>query len=83
MNKILVEVFVPAVGKSFDVFISLESHMEDVRKLLCQSVNNLAQGNYYADDDTVVCDAESGIIFNVNMSIYELGLKNGSRLMLI
>ena len=33
MNKILVEVIVPAVGKSFDAFISLESHMEDVRKM--------------------------------------------------
>ena len=83
MNKILVEVFVPAAGKSFDVFISLESHMEDVRKMLCQSVNHLTNGNYFADDDTVICDAESGIIFNVNMSVYELGIKNGSRLMLI
>ena len=83
MNKILVEVFVPAAGKSYDAFISLESHMEDVRKMLCQSVNNLTQGHYYADDETIVCDAESGIIYNVNMSVYELGIKNGSRLMLI
>ena len=83
MNKILVEVFVPAAGKSYDAFISLESHMEDVRKMLCQSVNNLTQGNYYADDETIVCDAESGIIYNVNISVYELGIKNGSRLMLI
>ncbi|MDP4178804.1 MAG: hypothetical protein Q8900_10745 [Bacillota bacterium] len=34
-------------------------------------------------DDTVICDKDTGIIYSVNMSIEELELHNGSKLMMI
>ena len=36
-----------------------------------------------AADDAVLCDAQTGIIFNINIEVAELGIKNGSQLMLI
>jgi hypothetical protein len=82
-NKALVEIFVPASGSKFDVFVPLESKMSDVLKLVSAALSDLSDGKYKATNDAVLCDAKTGIIFNVNMEVAELGIKNGSRLMLI
>lgn len=82
-NKVLVEISVPAAGDKFDVLIPLESKMSDVLKLVSFVLSDLSDERYCATEEAVLCDAKSGIIFNVNMEVAELGIKNGSRLMLI
>lgn len=82
-NKALVEVIVPAAGTKFDAFIPLESKMSQVLKLLSSALSELSAGKYKASDDAVLCDADTGIIYNINMEVAELHIKNGSRLMLI
>lgn len=82
-NKALVEISVPASGEKFDVFIPLESRMSEVLKLVSGALTELSNGKYRATSEAVLCDAETGIIFNINMEVAELGIKTGSRLMLI
>lgn len=82
-NKALVEISVPASGSKFDVLIPLESKMGDVLKLVSAALSDLSDGRYKASNDAVLCDAKTGIIYNINMEVAELGIKNGSRLMLI
>lgn len=83
MDKVLVEIFLPAAGKSYDVYIPLENRMSEVLLLVSSLLTELADGKYKATPDAVLCDAETGIIFNINMTVAELGIQNGSRLMLI
>ncbi len=82
-NKALVEISVPAAGEKFDVFIPLESRMSEVLKLVSAALSDLSEGRYKASSETVLCDANTGIIFNINMEVAELGIRNGSQLMLI
>ncbi len=82
-EKALVEIIVPAAGEKYDVYIPLASRMSDVIKLVSQALSDLSNGKYKATDEAILCDADTGIIFNVNMEVVELGIKNGSRLMLI
>lgn len=82
-NKILVEIYLPASGESFDVLIPLESKMGQVRKLVVSVLGDLSSGKFCPNDETVLCDAETGTIFDINTEVAELGIKNGSRLMLI
>ena len=83
MDKILVEIAVPTAGKSYDVFIPQTSKMSEIVKLVSKSIADLSGGKFKPDDTTVLCDAETGNIFNINLSVYELEIKNGSKLMLI
>lgn len=82
-HKVLVEIYVPASGDSFDVWIPLESRMSEVVQLTAAAVSDLLKGQFRADSSTVLCDRETGMIYNVNMAVAELGIQNGSRLMLI
>lgn len=82
-NKVLVEIFLPAAGQKYDVYIPLDSKMSDVVKMVSGALSDLSNGKYMATDEAILCDADTGIIFNVNIEVAELGIKTGSRLMLI
>lgn len=82
-HKALVEISVPAAAQKFDVYIPLECKMSEVIKMVSSALSDLSDGNYKATDEAILCDADTGIIFNVNMEVAELGIKTGSRLMLI
>ncbi len=83
MKKVLVEVFVPVIGKKYDVFIPSTSKMSEVLELLKKAVADLSGGRFIPTSETAICYRENGDIINVNMTVYELGIHNGSKLMLI
>ena len=83
MNKILVEIYLPATNSSYDVYIPLKIKLFEVLTLVSSSLTELSKGYFIASDDVVICDKEKGTILDINLSAEELGLQNGSKLMLI
>lgn len=83
MEKVLVEVFVPVLDRSFDIFIPLQSPMYEVLELIKKAVKEMSDGRFIANENTAVCHREDGTIININLSVYELEIRNGSKLMLI
>ena len=83
MDKVLVEVYVPVLSSSYDFFIPIQSQMSEVVELIKRAINELTEGDYILSEDTIMCHRDDGTIININKSVLELELKNGSRLMLI
>lgn len=83
MDKILVEIYLPAANRSYDVYIPLNCKIHEIVGLIAGTFTELSDGYFTASNDVVICDKVTGVIFNINMSAKELGLKNGSKLMLI
>jgi hypothetical protein len=83
MSKVLVEIKLPAADRTYDVYIPLESRTGEVLQLLSLMLTDLADGKYKATENDILCDADTGRILDANKIIGELGIKNGSRLMLM
>ena len=83
MNKILVKVFVPMLQMTMEVFIPLQSMGYEVLELLKKAATELSEGQFRGSGQTALCRHEDGTILNINLSVHELGLRNGSELMLI
>ncbi len=83
MEKVLVEIFVPVLDRSFDVFIPLQSPMYEVLELIKKAISEMSDGRFIANQNTTICHREDGSILNINLSVYELEIRNGSKLMLI
>ena len=83
MDKVLVEVYVPVLDRSFDIFIPLRSPMFEVLELIKKAVKEMSDGRFIAKENTAICHRENGTIININLSVYELEIRNGSKLMLI
>ncbi|AGK55721.1 EsaB/YukD family protein [Bacillus sp. 1NLA3E] len=83
MDKVLVEVYIPASEKSYDVFLPLESKLYEVLYLLMGTMAELTQGEFSATPDTILCDRITGKILNINLTVAENGVINGTKLMLV
>ena len=83
MDKVLVEVFVPVLDRSYDIFIPLRSPMYEVLELIKKAIKEMSDGRFIANENTAICYRENGAIININLSVYERENKNGSKLMLI
>lgn len=82
-DKIICEVFLPASSASFDVRIPRHLRLSEVMSLLSHAMIELSGGSFAPTTETTVCDKNTGAILNLNMNADELGLVNGSALMLI
>lgn len=83
MDKVLVEIFVPVLDRSFDIFIPRTSSMAQVLELVKKAVKEMSDGRFITNENTAICYRENGTIININLSVYELEIRNGSKLMLI
>lgn len=82
-NKALVQIKVPAIGEIFDVYIPLDCTMYKVNELIKKSIEFLTKDRYIPDSTTCLVDEHSGTIFNMNGCIADLGIKNGTNLILM
>ena len=83
MKKILINVYVPIVGIGYDVFIPYDSPMSEVILLLEKAVAELSDGQFLPSESTILCMRDTGEILDINYKVFELGIKNGSKLMII
>ena len=81
--KLTVEIYLPAALQCYDVKIPADLQLADVTTLVAKAFSQIAKGLYIADDSSILCERESGKILNINMTPWELGLRNGFKLMLI
>ncbi|MBQ7354736.1 MAG: methyltransferase [Clostridia bacterium] len=83
MDKILVNVFVPVLNADYDIFLPPTSRLSTVLELVKKAVTELSDGIFIANRDTSLCYRADGGILNINLTVSEAGLSNGTRLMLI
>lgn len=83
MNKIIINVYVPASGNKYEMRIPSSSQMFKILELIKKAVNDSEDGKYRSDDAAVLCDKNTGNIINLNLTAEEIGIQNGSNLMLI
>lgn len=83
MDKILLEIYVPAASKTYDVFIPLKSKLYEVLQLLGKVSLELSDGRLCADKTSVLCFRMTGNILDLNKTVEEHNLNNGAQLMII
>lgn len=83
MSKVLIEVYNPASGKTFDAFVPLKSKLYEVTYLLSHIISELSGGYYRVNDQSILCNRTTGELYDINLTIEQLGFKHGQKLMLL
>lgn len=83
MNKIMVEIFVPIAEKKYDILLPTNIDLYTALNLIGKAITDISEGLFIMDTQTVLCSKEDGVILDINLSVYESGIKNGSKLILI
>ncbi len=83
MNKIIIEVRVPAINKIYDAKIPRDIQIWEATQLILKMIANLNPGLYAEDNEAVLVDFDSGKVIAVNALVADSGLTNGARIMLV
>ena len=83
MKKYLVDVYLPAVGKHYDVYLPTGKQISEATQLLVNIAESLSGGSYKGTADAVLIDAVNGEPLNRSETVYDAGIRNSSKLILI
>lgn len=83
MDKVLIDIFLPAINRSFEVYIPLDSKFYEITSLVSKMLSELSNGLFISGDDSILYERKTGNILNINMSARQLNIKNGDNLMLL
>ena len=82
-NKILIGLYVPLMEKSYDIYIPINKKIGTVKKLIEDGLRELTDNSYIIKEDSNFYNKENGQIYDVNKTVRETDLKNGSKILLI
>ncbi len=83
MSELFVQIYLPSFNKTFDLKVSSELKVYELKNMVYTLLKSEVNTEILKKSKPVLCDKESGAIFNINLSLQELHLRNGSQLMLI
>ena len=83
MEKILAEGSVPAIGKSYDVFLPGSISIGQAAQMLNSVFAGLNEEYFRDSSQMVLCDKDNGVIYSPEDLVEETRIMNGSRLLLI
>ena len=82
-NKILIELEIPLIEVKYDMFIPINKKIGTIKALIERSLIELTDSAYIPRTDTNLYSKETGDIYDVNKTVRDTDLKNGSRIILI
>ncbi len=83
MNKVLVNIYFPAVCRSYDVYMPCGTEIQQITEMLKKICGELTDNMFVPTEDSVLCDKKTGNILDINATPNELCLIHGSELMFI
>lgn len=83
MNKVLIEVWVPKIECSYEIFVPINKKIFNVIKLVAKSVNELSYGAFSADGEYNLINYRTGEILDINKNIKDVKIIDGMKLILI
>lgn len=83
MKKYLVDVYLPSIGKHYDVFLPTGKKIGEAAALLAHIAESLSHGGYRNTGEAVLLDAITGEPFRLGETVFDAGIRNSSRLILV
>ena len=83
MNKVFIVVEVPLIGERYEVYIPIGKKIHKVSSILAKAVSELSGGHYPSKKDVTIYSKATGKPYNVNITVKDSDIRNGSEIILI
>ena len=81
--KLLVNVYIPAVSKQYDIWVPTSLRVRTVVSLIAQTIEELSNHLYVASGNENLCSVEKNILLRPNATLEKYGIKNGDHLVML
>ncbi len=82
-NKILIELEIPLIETKYDLFIPVNKKVGTIKSLIEESLSEITDISYVIKEDTNLYNKDDGTIYDVNQTVRDTNLQNGSRVILL
>ena len=82
-NKVLVELIVPTIESSFDIYLPINKRIGNIITLLNKTVAEFSEGCYEGNKNTALYNRETNEKYDVNALLYNTDIRNGTTLILL
>ena len=82
-NKVCVDLIVPSIEERYNVFIPINKKTIEIIFLLNKAVNDMTNGAYAMSEHLSLINANDGTVYDVDNTILENNILNGTKLILL
>lgn len=82
-NKVLVNIYVPSIDKSYDLFIPVNEVIWKITKLCIKSISDIENIELSIKDNYVLINKTTSKVYGVNEIVIETDIRNETELILI
>ena len=82
-NKVLVELVVPTIESTFDIYLPINKRIGNIITLLNKTVSELSEGCYEGTPTTALYNRETSQKYEINTLLYNTDIRNGTTLILL
>ena len=83
MNKVLVKLYVPIMEEQYDVWLPINRKIYKVIRLLAKAIYEFSGGYYKPSNMPMLYDKISAKPYDINLSVKENNIRNGTEIVLI
>ena len=83
MNKVLVKLYVPKLNEQYDIWLPINKQIFNVINLLVKSVSELSGRVFEPINMPILYDKFTAKEYDINMTVKEAGIRNGTEIILI
>ena len=83
MNKIIIQIFLPANGNWYDIRVPESMYVYDLATVLADLFSEIAKGFYYKSNENVLCFRDTGQKLPQDKTLAELKVCNRTKLMFV
>ena len=82
-NKINIDIFVPTLKETYNLFIPVNESVGEIIKLVNQAINELTNGEFPISNQLSLINAYTNAYYHLDYSVKDNKIENGSKLILI
>ena len=82
-DKVLVELVVPVLEESYDVYIPINKKIGNVIILLSKVITDLSGGYFIANEKNCLYNGDTGDLYSVDELVKNTDIRNGSKIILM
>ena len=82
-NKVLVELYVPTIDEIYNLYLPVNRKIGNIIALLNKSLTEVTNGEFVGNEYTMLYNRNTGEMYDVNISLRETNIRNGSSIVLL
>ena len=83
MDKVLITLYVPAIGAQYELWISSKANIQSIKELMVRGIKEMTYGEFVPKSPTNLYNKKTGLVYDANETVKNSNIVSGTELILV